>query len=90
MEPGMSAQACAAAQRAQLQLQAHGWLEAHDMEDTISSSIRKSSGVMARCSTIWTIVSNRKIGENLMPKPLPSAPNVGEENLRPGGGTHPP
>jgi hypothetical protein len=59
------------------------------MEDTTSSSIRKSSGVMARCSMIWTIVSNRKTGENLMPKLLPSTPNVGEENLRPGGGTHP-
>jgi hypothetical protein len=23
-------------------------------------------------------------------KPLPGAPNVGEENLQPGGGTHPP
>jgi hypothetical protein len=60
------------------------------MEDTASSSIRKSLGVMALCSMIWTIVLNRKIGENLMPSPLPGAPNVGEENLRPGGGTHRP
>jgi hypothetical protein len=28
--------------------------------------------------------------QNLKPKPLPGAPNVGEEILRPGGGTHPP
>jgi hypothetical protein len=39
------------------------------MEDAASSSIRKSSGVMALCSTIWTIVSNRKTGKNLMPNP---------------------
>jgi hypothetical protein len=60
------------------------------MEDAASSSIRKSLGVMSWCSMIWTIVSNRKTGENLMPHPLPDAPNIGEENLRPGGGTHPP
>jgi hypothetical protein len=37
------------------------------MEDAASSSIRKSLGVKPRCSTIWTIVSSRKTGENLMP-----------------------
>jgi hypothetical protein len=35
------------------------------MEDAASSSIRKSSGVMAWCSMIWTIVSSWKTGENL-------------------------
>jgi hypothetical protein len=28
--------------------------------------------------------------KNIKPKPLPGAPNVGEEILRRGGGTHPP
>jgi hypothetical protein len=60
------------------------------MEDATSSSIRKSSGMKSRCSTIWTMVSSRKTGENLMPKPLPGALNVGGEIHRPGGGTHPP
>jgi hypothetical protein len=57
-----------------------GRLEAHNMEDAVSSSIRKSSGVKPWCSTIWTIVSSRKTSENLMPKPLPGAPNVGGKN----------
>jgi hypothetical protein len=60
------------------------------MEDAASSSIRKSSEVTAWCSTIWTIVSSRKTSENLKPSLLPGAPNVGEEILRSGGGTHPP
>jgi hypothetical protein len=67
-----------------------GRLEARGMEDATSSSIEKSSGMKSRCSTIWTMVSSRKTGENLMPKPLPGAPNVGEKILQPGGGTHPP
>jgi hypothetical protein len=46
-----------------------GRLEPRGMEDATSSSIRKSSGVKPRCSTIWTIASSRKTGENLMPKP---------------------
>jgi hypothetical protein len=45
-----------------------GRLEPRGMEDTASSSIRKSSGVKPRCSTIWTIMLRRKTGENLMPK----------------------
>jgi hypothetical protein len=60
------------------------------MEDAASSSIRKSSRVKPRCSTIWTILSSRKIGENLMPKPLPGASNIVEKILRPDGGMHPP
>jgi hypothetical protein len=38
------------------------------MEDAASSSIEKSSGMKSWCSTIWTMVSSRKTGENLMPK----------------------
>jgi hypothetical protein len=60
------------------------------MEDAASSSIEKSSGMKSRCSTIWTMVSSRKIGENLMPKSLPGAPNVREKILQPDGGMHPP
>jgi hypothetical protein len=67
-----------------------GRLEARGMEDTTSSSIGKSSGMKSWCSTIWTIVSSRKTGENLMPSPLPGAPNIGGEIHRPGGGTHTP
>jgi hypothetical protein len=67
-----------------------GRLDTRGVEDAASSSTRKFSEVSARCSTIWTIVSSRKTSKNLKPKPLPGASNVGEEILRPGGGTHPP
>jgi hypothetical protein len=33
---------------------------------------------------------SKKTSKNLKPRPLPGVPNVGEEILRPGGGTHPP
>jgi hypothetical protein len=67
-----------------------GRLEARGVEDAASSSIEKSSGSKSWCSTIWTMVSSRKTSKNLMPRPLPGTPNVGEEILRPGGETHPP
>jgi hypothetical protein len=46
-----------------------GRLEARGMEDAASSSIGKSSGMKSWCSTIWTMVSSRKTGKNLMPRP---------------------
>jgi hypothetical protein len=67
-----------------------GRLKARGVEDVASSSIGKSLGMKSWCSTIWTMVSGRKTSKNLMPSPLPSTPNVGEEILRPGGGTQPP
>jgi hypothetical protein len=60
------------------------------MEEAASSSTRKSTKVSARFSTICTIMLSKKTSKNLKPKPLPGTPNVGEEILRPGGGTHPP
>jgi hypothetical protein len=45
--------------------------------------------VSARCSTIYTIMLSEKTDKNLMPRPLPGAPNVGEGILRPSGGVHP-
>jgi hypothetical protein len=60
------------------------------MEETTSSSTRKSIKVLAWCSTICTIMLSEKTSKNLMPSPLPGAPNVGEGILRPGGGMHPP
>jgi hypothetical protein len=45
-----------------------GRLEARGVEDTSSSSIEKSSGTKSWCSMIWTMVSSRKIGKNLMPR----------------------
>jgi hypothetical protein len=60
------------------------------VEETTSSSTRKSVEDSARCSMICTIMLSEKIGKNLMPSPLPGAPNVGEGILRPGGGVHPP
>jgi hypothetical protein len=60
------------------------------MEEAASSSVRKSTEVSARCSMICTIMLSKKTSKNLKPKPLPGAPNIGEEILRPGGGTHPP
>jgi hypothetical protein len=67
-----------------------GRLEARGVEDAASSSIRNSSGMKSWCSTISTMVSSRKTSKNLMLSPLPRVPNVGEEILRSGGGTHPP
>jgi hypothetical protein len=60
------------------------------VEETASSSTRKSVEVSARCSTICTIMLSEETSKNLMPSPLPGAPNVGEGILRPGGGVHPP
>jgi hypothetical protein len=60
------------------------------VEETTSSSTRKSVEVSARCSTICTIMPSEETSKNLMPSPLPGAPNVGEEILWSGGGEHPP
>jgi hypothetical protein len=59
-----------------------GRLVARGVEDASSYSTRKSSGMKSWCSTMWTMVSSRKTSKNLMPSPLPGAPNVGEESLR--------
>jgi hypothetical protein len=67
-----------------------GRLVARGVEDVASSSIENSSTTKSWCSTMWTMVSSKKTSKNLMPSPLPGAPNVGEEILRSGGGTHPP
>jgi hypothetical protein len=67
-----------------------GRLVARGVEDAAASSTMKSSGMKSCCSTMWTMMSSRKTSKNLKPSPLPGAPNVGEEILRPGGGTHPP
>jgi hypothetical protein len=67
-----------------------GRLETCGVEETTSSSTRKSVEVSAWCSTICTIMLSEETSKNLMPSPLPGAPNVGEGILRPGGGVHPP
>ena len=67
-----------------------GRLGTYGVEETTSSSTRKSVEVSARCSTICTIMLSKETSKNLMPRPLPSAPNVGEGILRPEGGVHPP
>jgi hypothetical protein len=67
-----------------------GRLETCGVEEIVSSSTRKSVEVSARCSTICTIMPSEETSKNLMPRPLPGAPNVGEGILRPGGGVHPP
>jgi hypothetical protein len=48
------------------------------VEETTSSSTRKSVDVSARCSMICTIMLSEKTSKNLMPSPLPGSPNVGE------------
>jgi hypothetical protein len=58
------------------------------VEETTSSSTRKSVEVSGRCPTICTIMLSEETSKNLMPSPLPGAPNVGEGILRPGGGVH--
>jgi hypothetical protein len=89
---GMSAQLYAAVQRAQQQaaVPGTGQLGTCGVEETTSSSTRKSVEVSARCSTICTIMLSEKTSKNLKPSPLRGAPNVGEGILRPGGGVHPP
>jgi hypothetical protein len=49
------------------------------VEEAASSSTTKSIEVSARCSTICTIILSEKTSKNLKPRPLPGAPNVGEE-----------
>jgi hypothetical protein len=58
------------------------------VEETASSSTKKSIEVSARCSTICTIMLSEETSKNLMPSPLPSEPNVGEGILLPGGEMH--
>jgi hypothetical protein len=65
-----------------------GQLGTCGVEETTSSSTRKSVDVSARCSTICTIMLSEDASKNLMPSPLPGAPNVGEGILRLGGGVH--
>jgi hypothetical protein len=60
------------------------------VEETTSSSTRKSVDVSAWCSTICTIMLSEDASKNLMSSLLPGAPNVGEGVLRPGGGVHRP
>jgi hypothetical protein len=67
-----------------------GRLVARGVEEAAASSTMKSSGMKSWCSTMWTMASSIRTSKNLKPKPLPGAPNVGEEFLWPGGGTHPP
>jgi hypothetical protein len=65
-----------------------GRLGTSGVEETASSSTRKSIDVSARCSTISTIMLSEETNKNLMPSPLPGASNVGEGILRLGGGVH--
>jgi hypothetical protein len=56
-----------------------GRLVARGVEEAAASSTTKSSGKKSWCSTMWTMVLSRRTSKNLMPSPLPGAPNVGEE-----------
>jgi hypothetical protein len=56
-----------------------GQLGTSGVEEATSYSTMKSIKVSARCSTICTIMLSEKTSKNLMPSPLPGAPNVGEE-----------
>jgi hypothetical protein len=48
-------------------------------EDATSCSLAKSFEVLVWCSMIRTIMLSKKTSKNLKPRPLPGAPNVGEE-----------
>jgi hypothetical protein len=65
-----------------------GRLRTCGVEETASSSTRKSVEFSARCSTICTIMLSEETSKNLMPSPLPGVTNIGEGILRPGGGVH--
>jgi hypothetical protein len=56
-----------------------GRLGTSGVEEAASSSTTKSIKVLARCSMICTIMLSEKTSKNLMPRPLPAAPNVREE-----------
>jgi hypothetical protein len=56
-----------------------GRLVAYGVEEAATSSTTKSSGKKSWCSTMWTMMLSRRTSKNLMPSPLPGAPNVGEE-----------
>jgi hypothetical protein len=56
-----------------------GRLGTSGVEEAASSSTTKSIKVLARCSMICTIMLSEKTSKNLMPRPLPVAPNVREE-----------
>jgi hypothetical protein len=67
-----------------------GRLETYGVEETTSSSTRKSVEVSVWCSTICTII----LGQGNKQKPNALAPTwrakCRRANLRPGGGVHPP
>jgi hypothetical protein len=86
----MSALLYAAVQRAQQQCPALGGWEPAAWKKQLLPPPKKSVEVSARCSTICTIMLSEETSKNVMPSPLPGAPNVGEGILRPGGGMHPP
>jgi hypothetical protein len=67
-----------------------GRLVACGAEEAASSSSMKSSGMKSLSSTIWNMAPSMKTSRNFKPSPLPGAPNVREEILRPSGGVHPP
>jgi hypothetical protein len=56
-----------------------GRLVARGVEEAAASSTMKSPGKKSWCSTMWIMASSRRTSENLKPRPLPGAPNVGEE-----------
>jgi hypothetical protein len=49
------------------------------VEEAASPSTAKSTEVSVRCSMIYTIMLGQGIKQNLMPRPLPGMPNVGEQ-----------
>jgi hypothetical protein len=67
-----------------------GWSGTYGVEEAASSSTTKSTEVLARCSTICTIMLSEKTSKNFKPSPLPGAPNFGEGILWPGGRVHSP
>jgi hypothetical protein len=56
-----------------------GQLGTYGVEEAASPSTAKSTEVSARCSMICTIMLGQGTSKNLMPRPLPGAPNVGEQ-----------
>jgi hypothetical protein len=67
-----------------------GRLGTRGVEEAASFSTRKSSKVLARCSTICTIMLSKKTSKNLKPRPPTWRAKCRRGILRPGGRMHPP
>jgi hypothetical protein len=90
MESGMSARVVCCHAACTAAVPDTGRLGTYGVEEAASSSTKKSTKVLARCSTICTIMLSERTSKNLKPSPPTWCAKCRRGNLRPGGGMHPP